>query len=200
MYLKLKNDLQHTGKTKLLRSFQAGEEGAFALVYEKYYAPLINFARKKTNNIQVAEDMVQDIFVHLYLHREVESNMEGYLYTALRRKIYNYWRHEMVKSNYQAYIEYKNESARESNVSEIVELKELEEELEKQIGMLPPQCRKIFRLKKEKHCSNNDIAEMLGISVKTVEAHMTKALKILRAHFDYYSFIGLLLTIYGAIG
>lgn len=198
MFITLQESHAHIAEEKLLASLRAKDEAAFAYIYKQYYPALINFARKKTNNIHAAEDMVQDIFVYLYLHADVESNLKAYLFTALRRKIYNYWRHEMVRSNYQAYIEYKG-TIQENNISEIVELKELKEDLEKQIEMLPPQCRKIFRLKKENHYSNKDVADMLGISVKTVEAQMTKALKMLRAHFDYYSFAGLMLTVYGLL-
>jgi len=196
----LKNTCQHTSEEELLLSLREGSEEAFAEIYEKYYLALINFARKKTNNIQAAEDMVQDIFVHLCLHRKIESNLEGYLYTVLRRKIYNYWRHEMVRCNYQAYVTFSSEPPQERDASSLAELKELQEDLEKQIGRLPPQCQKIFRLKKEQHFSNKAIAELLGISIKTVEAQMNKALKMLRTHLDYYSFIVLLLIIYGTLG
>ncbi len=129
------------------------------------------------------------------MHRDIQRNLEGYLFTALTRKIYNYWRHEIIHNNCEAAIEYKGVPA-ERDAAANMEYAELQQDLEQQIEKLPTQCQKIFRLKKESQYTNKEIAEHLGISVKTVEAQMTKALRILRTHFDYYSVAGLLLTVY----
>ena len=160
-----------------------------------YAHQLINFARTKTNNIQVAEDIVQDIFVYLYTHRSIETNIKTYLFQTLKRKIYNYWRHEIIRTNYQAHIEYKGTSVAD-DVSTVLEAKELYNQFEEHISTLPPQCQKVFRLRREHHLSNKDIADKLGITVKAVEAQITMAIKKLRPHFDQVSSIAVLLTIY----
>lgn len=168
----------------ILPIFNKGDETAFVLIYKTYYPLLIKRAIQRTIDEHVAEDMVQDIFIRMYEKRGVHSNIEGFLFTALERRIYSYWRHEIVHDRYSEIIQ-RIKSSYGNDVATYVEYKELKESLEKQLDKLPTQCQKIFRLKREEYLSNKEIAQQLNISIKTVEAQITKAMHILRAKFDY---------------
>lgn len=167
----------------LLNLFNEGDEEVYIEIYRQFYTPLINHARIKTGDLEVAEDLVQDLFVHLYFNRNIEKNIEGYLFIALKRRILNYWRHQKVKDLSQVHVVERNYSNVE-DMHQKVELKEFMEDLHTQVNYLPPQCQKVFKLKRADY-SNKEIATHLNISIKTVEAHFTKALSYLRSNLEY---------------
>ena len=142
--------------------------------------------------------MVQVIFIRMYEKHGVHSNIVSFLFTALERKIYSYWRHEIVHDRYSEIMQ-RIKSTYGNDVTAYVEYQELKESFEKQLGKLPTQCQKIFRLKREEYLTNKEIAQQLNISTKTVEAQITKAMHILRAKFDYEK-VFLLLALLATVG
>lgn len=166
-----------------LSLFNEGDEEAYIEIYRQNYTPLINHARIKTGDVAVAEDLVQDLFVHLYFNRNIQKNIEGYLFIALKRRILNYWRHQKVKDFFQVEVAERND-VKLDDIHQKVELKEFMKDLQKQVYDLPPQCQKVFQLKRADY-SNKEIATQLNISTKTVEAHFTKALSSLRSNLEY---------------
>jgi RNA polymerase sigma-70 factor (ECF subfamily) len=187
----------HT-EAELIASLREGNDKAFARVYHKYYGPLLNSAFRKTNNAALAEDLVQDVFLQLYIKKDISSSIEGYLFTSLRNKIISSWRKSLSRNKHITALESRAEPVI-NDTGTSVELKEIKAALSDEVAKLPPNCRKVFVLSREYHLSNKEIAERLGISVNTVEQHMRKALRLLRTNLTDYALKGwLLLVLYEA--
>lgn len=176
----------------MIASLREGSDKAFALVYHKYYGLLLNNAFGKTNDAALAEDIVQDVFLQLYIKKDISSSIEGYLFTSLRNKIISSWRRSLSRNKHIAALERRTEPAT-NDTDTSVALKEIKAALSDEVAKLPPHCRKVFVLSREHHLSNKEIAEKLGISVNTVEQHMRKALRLLRTNMAHYALKGWLL-------
>lgn len=143
---------------------------------------MLNIAHKKTGNLQASEELVQDIFLALYKQipaLQDDTRLDGYLFIALKNRVLNYHRQQLsLFKKQQALLQ--QPPANDSAVS-LLEVKELQAKLDAKIRALPAQCRAVFLLSRENQLSNKEVAEKLNISVNTVEQHMRKALRILRA-------------------
>lgn len=169
----------------LITSLREGDEAAFATVYKKYYGPLLNNAFKKTNDVGLAEDLVQEVFLQLYTKKDITTSIEGYLFTSLRNKIISNWRKALSRDKYVAALAQKPQQTT-NDISWDIELKEIKTALSTEIAKLPPKCRKVFILSRKYQLSNKEISERLNISVNTVEQHMRKALRLLRANLEHF--------------
>lgn len=144
--------------------------------------PLTAIAYNKTGDREVAEELVQESFISLYKHRDsIEENtsIKAYLYVILKNKITDYYRLEVMQQRYADYI-VQHASAEPMSPLVYVETRELEKILKDAIAALPPKCQEVFRLSRESYLSDKEIAAQMGISVKTVEQHKGKALRLLR--------------------
>jgi RNA polymerase sigma-70 factor (family 1) len=182
----------------LLSLWRNGDERAFEMIYSRHFIRLLNLAYKKTGHMEASQELVQDVF--LSLHRQLptlqeHTVLENYLFIATRNRIFNYHRQLLLQLKKEAML--RNQLPVESGDSqETLELKELETRLRAKIQELPQQCRTVFLLSRDEQLSNKEVAERLQISVNTVEQHMRKALRILRASFnDELSLMLLLLVL-----
>ncbi|MDE1192685.1 MAG: RNA polymerase sigma-70 factor [Arachidicoccus sp.] len=180
-------DLDTDVSESLMHSFRAGDENAFASLYALYYVRMVNHARRKINIFSIAEDLVHDVFIYLHEHRDIQTNPEAYLFKALRNRIYDYWRHQLVKGRVEESL-FQQMTPYSADELTALELSEAEANITNAINQLPEQCRKVFLMSRKDELTYKEIAERLGISVKTVEAHISKALKYLREHLDYQLF------------
>jgi RNA polymerase sigma-70 factor (family 1) len=126
---------------------------------------------------------VQEVFLSLYHRRDelqTTSSLKSYLYTALQNKIYNHYQKELTRRQHEqaAGGHLKIVS---NDLSEEYESKELEQQIHEKIMKLPPQCRKVFLMSREEQLPYKEIAKQLNISVNTVDQHIQKALRMLRA-------------------
>jgi RNA polymerase sigma-70 factor (family 1) len=175
---------------ELVQRWLKGEEYAFDILYKRYAIRLLNTAFQKTNCRETSREFVQDVFMELYIHRDtlqLDTSLQPYLFTILRNKIYNYYRHLLVQQKYNQHISYLGEE-REREPGEVVENKELRNKVDSVIQHLPPQCKAVFLLRKDGQLSNKEIAQRLNISVNTVEQHIRKARSVLRKSMNDYEF------------
>ena len=169
------------------------DKEAFTVVYHKYHHYLYSLAFRYLKDVELAEDAVQHVFVKLWdsaRYIDVGINMKNYLYTMTKNFVLNQIRDnkEMISLNYEnAQIEITDES---SDVVSIMEDKQLLSLLYEGIQHLPPQKKEICHLKIDENKSNQEIAEVMGISVNTVKSHYQESVKMLR---DYFQKIKLLL-------
>jgi len=143
---------------------------------------LTAIAYNKTGDREVAEELVQESFINLYKHKDAlaaNTSVKAYLYIILKNKITDYYRLEVMHQRYADYI-VKHTSASPMSPLVYVETRELEQLLKDAIADLPPKCQEVFRLSREEYLSDKEIAAQMGISVKTVEQHKGKALRLLR--------------------
>lgn len=162
------------------------DKTVFDFVFSYYYTGLCAYTRRWVKDSDVAEDLVQDFFVKLWTNSsniEITSSLKSYFFTSVKNRAVNYLKHVKIKEKFgdQAL----NGSTEEYSNWEFTE-PELTEIIEKGMQKLPPRCREIFILSRFEGKDNRQIAEMLGISKRTVELQISNALKILRTELKDY--------------
>lgn len=175
---------------KFISNAKSDDELAFELLFRKYYLRLCGFANKFIANAAESEEIVQDVFLNIWNKRDqlnLKSEIKPYLFKSVQNLCYNFLEHRKVADNYYAVIElvYKNQ-AEEFNTYESVLYNEFQTKSEAAIESLPDQCKKIFRMSREEGLKYIEIAEKLGISVKTVETQMSRALSKLKVELKDY--------------
>ncbi len=171
---------------ELLRLTQQKNEQAFAILYERYYLSLYKKAYLRIPHQARVEEIIQDVFVNLWQKAEsldTEGNIRAYLYATLRNKILHELRTESNRIFYMKKLkELGLEREKDKPTLQKIYAKETEATIQEIIMTLPPQCRKAFKLSRFEGLSYKEIAEQMQISVNTVEKHIGKALRVLRAN------------------
>lgn len=160
----------------------------FDAFFNELYPPLVIFAQKYIVNIHECEGIVQDVFVK-YWHNVQDSkkakiDQKAYLYRSVYNKCIDKIRHNSVE---QKRIKgYLNSQDEYTDIKDLIAESELKLKIEKSINKLPNQCRKIFLMSREGELTYKQIAQELDISVKTVEAHIGKALRHIRKQLSEF--------------
>lgn len=163
---------------------QQGDTLAFDEMYEKYWAKLYAFAYNRLREKEACEEIIQDIFVSLWANREnlqITSSLSGYLFQAVKYQMLNFMKSTQVRNSYIDSFNHFRDALFDDSTNEQMALNDLKMMLEKSIEELPDKCQEVFRLSRIHHLSIQEIALQLNISHKTVENHLTKALKHLRS-------------------
>ena len=158
------------------------DEAAFEQVFKFYFKALHAYAFAILKDEMAAEEMVQNVFLKLWERTEtltIQGSIAAYLYRAVYHESLNYLKHQKVKSAYQLHVSYRMKD-QSDNASKKLSLQELEGRLQTAMNELPEQCRTIFQMSRFEELRYREIADRLGISLKTVENQMGKALKLLR--------------------
>ncbi len=166
---------------KLFSLVKNKDERAFDELYKRCSPVLIEAASKRLQCRESAKDIVQDLFLSIYLKRntlEFKVSLRAYLCQALKYKMMNVMRSRIVREKYNKNVFFVDYSKNDFALS--LEAKECMERIEVGLNKLPTKCRTVFELSRNENLSYKDISGGLGISVSTVEKHITKALKVLR--------------------
>lgn len=181
--------------TALQQRLSRGDETAFQETFELYFKVLVLFATKFSLDKETAEDLVQDVFVKLYEQKErlqFHSSLKAFLYQSVRNRCIDMIRSSKTREKH--HVEIKAGAELEGLNSEDLMLQsELEEKIYHSIGQLPEQCQIIFRMNRFEGKKNQEIAEELNISKRTVETQISKALKRLRE--DIYPYLKTLILV-----
>jgi RNA polymerase sigma-70 factor (ECF subfamily) len=175
------------------------KDGVLDGIYLEYYAVLLRYAYTFLHDQVLAEEMVHQVFLKALEKKEpltIHTSIKAYLYRAVYNECLNYIKHQRIKSEFEEHsLKSMNQYAETPSVQ--LQFSELEKQLSKAINELPEQCRIIFQLSRFEELKYTEIAAQLGLSVKTVETQMSRALKKLRVQLaDYLPLIiGILLTI-----
>ncbi len=167
----------------LIALLKSGDRVAFGAVFEKYAARLYRFSFHFFRNEADAEEIVQETFLKIWETREridVQQHFNTYLITIAKHQIYDVIKHKFVEQKHHQRI-FENSLTSYSIEDDFV-LQNLMELLLSCIEQLPPQQREVMLLR-NKGLNNQEIAEKLDLSVRTVETHVSHALKILRTYF-----------------
>lgn len=169
----------------LIEAIIKNDKSAFEVFFKRYYGPLVNYIRTHTHDLQLAEDIVQQVFTNLWSDRhniKIETSAKGYLYTVSYRAYIDYYRKAKQKKIF--FGELKEKTLRNS-ISEDNELtNERVKRLKAIIETLPPRCKEILLLNKMTGLKYKEISEQLNISKKTVEAQMRVAYIKIREGFN----------------
>jgi RNA polymerase sigma-70 factor, ECF subfamily len=166
----------------LLQRLKEGDVRALEVIFNQHYGNLCRYLLLLFKNQLLVEHIAQDIFVYLWENREsieIKSSLEAYLYSAGRYKALNQVRNANRRATLNQFIT-ENQDNEDKTSGSILEMKELEQIINKAISTLPERCQQIFRLSREEEMSYKEIAQLLDISVNTVENQIAIALKKLR--------------------
>ncbi len=160
----------------------ADNEAVFEILYKKYFRELHAYAFTFSKDWDVAEEIVQTTFMKLWEKNEtieVGASIKSYLYMSVYHSSLNYLRGQKVQQQYETKTAHlmKDQS---HDATQKLAMNELEIFLQKALSKLPEKCRAIFHLSRFEELKYQEIADQLNISIKTVETHMGKALRILR--------------------
>ncbi len=167
---------------------------AFRKLFDSYYKLLYAYARKFVHD-DIANDAVQDLFASIWQKSDslnITTSLQNYLISGVRNNCLHWLEKQKVRNKFvndsvvQMAIDEINFYANSGDSYQSLVEVELQGEIEKAVLKFPPQCQKVFAMSRTKGKKNKEIAEELGISVKGVEKHLTKALKILKEDLKDY--------------
>lgn len=172
---------------EVIVSIKSGDKKAFEKLFYEHYQMLVRYAFTYMKDHDIAEEVVQDIMVKFWEKRAElpdDVKVKPYLFRMTGNHCLNVLKHEKVKLQHQTETVANGISM--SDGFEVIASNELNTEIKKAIADLPEQCGKVFLLSRDEGLSYKEIAESLDISVKTVENHVSKALKLLREALKPY--------------
>lgn len=170
----------------LLERLKAGDRKIFTQLFDYYYSSLVIFADRYLHNQESAEDIVQSVFVKMWENREALKavSIRFHLVNSVRNSCLDVIRKSGTREKYIQRQLHQSFHAGEDFWAE----SELKEMIETAIGKLPPKRREIFMLSRFEGLNSKEIAQKLQLSQRTVETHITHALKILRKELKDYLF------------
>jgi RNA polymerase sigma-70 factor (family 1) len=189
-------DFTTLGEDELINLLRQDKLGAFREIYTRYWKQLYADAYKRLKNKEMAEEIVQEVFTSLWHKRgalNITQTLGGYLFTSVSNLVIDQYRKDLVRARYKESFKLVY-SETDNSTEDAILVKELEHTIEHEVNSLPDKCRSVFELSRVEHKTNKEIASELGISEKTVEHHITKALKHIRVGLgNYLSVIVILL-------
>jgi len=174
------NSLRSLSDAELTDLLRSGDRAAFTQIYERYWKLLLRSAFQATGDREESMDICQTLFLwlwenHTTLH--IATSLKGYLLTAVKYKIANLIR----QGKYQVTsIDSLQEADAPLYAEMAIEIKELKNLIDQLINELPERCREVFLLSRDEQLSHRQIADQLGVSERTVDAHISTALRKLK--------------------
>ncbi len=159
---------------------------AYKYLFELYYKELYFFARKFLENREVAEEIVQDVFIALWENKDlpdIHTSLKSYLYTSIKNRSINYLKSKINNIKFVSI---------ESTLSENhiladdqpLELEELDELIQKAVSSLPPRCKEMFHLSRNSKMTYQEIADALNVSKETVKSQISDAIKKIKTYLN----------------
>lgn len=192
------NNLENQSDEALLELLKEENRPAFNVLYKRHWKKLYHTANKRIKDPEAAEEIVQDLFTSLWLNRyklNIHTSFESYLHSSVRYLIIACFQKQLKKLRFEEGFSRANTIA-DTTTEDAIVTNDLLSLLNRKVYTLPEKCRSVFELSRKDHKTNKEIAATLGISEKTVENHMTRALKILRLSFSAICVTGMVLISY----
>ena len=170
----------HTDES-LLELFRNQPEQAIEILFREYYPDVCRAVMRIIPDAAIAEDIAQDVFFELWRKRNIlniNASFGAYLRRAARNKSLNYIRDRKINPEGEDQLPHRSEAQTDANRK--LEVQDLQNSIDQAINDLPERCRQIFSLSRYEDLSYQEIADQLGISIKTVENQISKALRLLR--------------------
>lgn len=185
---------------EIVQKIISGDESSFEEVYRFYYPRLNYFSKQYLFDSEASKNIVQDVFTELWDKRQTlrrDTNLNAWLFTVTKNKSLKVINQLNSKHNYDNFIlarqlEANYKSLTDFNTNNLV-FDELQAQIQSSLEKLTPACRKVFEMSRFADKKNREIAEELNLSLKTVEAHISKALRTLKADLkDFLPFFYIL--------
>lgn len=171
---------------KVVELLRVGDIEAFEKVFFTFADRLYYFAFRYLRNQHDAEEIVQDVFVKLWENRanlNVQLSFSGYIFTIARNTIFNQNRKKVNEQAYQEYVKVFLDNSTSKTEDDLI-YSDIKAIVDKVVEDLPPQRKLIYKMSREKGLSYREIAQELGLSERTIEAHIRLALKTLTKVLD----------------
>ncbi len=184
----------------LIEGLREGDVKIYDYLFHLYYSGMVVFVEKYIPDRAVAEDIVQEFFVKLWANRErlrIMNGLKAYFFTSLKNRCIDHLRHEATKGKAEKQLLEKLQEV--NNEQNLLIESELLAQINAAIEKLPPVCREIFVLNRFDGLKPAEIAEIKGISIRTVETHIGKALKMLRKELSAYLPASLIAILLGSL-
>lgn len=168
--------------------FDWNTERGFEALFRELYSPLFRYACGMLSDDMQREEVVQEVFLKLWQQRDqiaITTNIRAYLYRAVHNQAVNIINRAKVEQKYQQFARHRTPDY-ETSPAHKLQAGELQQRIVSVLASIPEKCRTIFHLSRQEELSYKEIAQRLGLSIKTVENQMGKALKILRTELKDY--------------
>lgn len=175
-----------------IAALKKGEKKAYEQIYSDFFGVLYHLCLHYLHDEKVAEEIVQDSFMKLWEIRSTlneQFNVKSFLYTVTKNNSLNYLRNQKVSMKHlenMKYLEMQFNYEALERLGDYIRFEELRNKIEESIAKLPPEIIETFQLSRFEELSYKDIASRQEISIKTVEARISKALRILRVELKDY--------------
>lgn len=182
-------DKQMVDERELVVRLIDGDEDAFCELYAAYKNRLLYFAMKFVKSREFAEDIFQDAFTVVWQSRRFinpDTSFSSYLYTIVRNRVLNQLRDMSNEDQLKEHILSQAVDASNDTKSEIL-LNDLKEIIGRALEQLTPRQREVFKMSRDLQMSHKEIADALGVSVNTVQEHISVSLKVIRSYLTKYS-------------
>lgn len=177
--------MNYTDQKTLIQSLKKGEQQAFIYIVNHYSKRLYGYALTLSNDRVQAQDIIQNIFLRIWEKRDtidVRTSLQNYLFRGVYNEFLNLYKKQkstmILEQKYFKSLEKATIEPNENNLKKVFEKMTIE------IQKLPPKCREVFTLSRKEGLTNMEISIYLDLSIKTVEAHITKAFSILKKNLD----------------
>lgn len=179
----MKSDNKH-----LVAGLRKGDPESYKALFQMFYVKFVNFVDCIIRDEDSAKDIVQEAFAKVWASREKlneELSIENYLYVIVKRLMLNHIRdNKKFQDSLNADLQELTQISREGGVEDIVIAREAKTVIDLTVASMPPQRRKAWLLSREKGLSNKEIADAMGLSVRTVDRHLSMALSEIRKKFS----------------
>ena len=175
-----------------IAALRKGEKKAYEVVYNEFFGVLYHLCLNYLHDEKVAEELVQDTFMKLWEIRETlndQINLRNFLYTITKNNCLNHLRNQKISLKHQEnmkYLEMQFNYEALEKLGNYLQFEELGKKIEDAISKLPAEVTETFKLSRFEELSYREIADRQGISIKTVEARISKGLRILRVDLKDY--------------
>lgn len=173
---------------QILTQIKFGDIVAFKELFDAVYLELYFYCRKYISDSEQIKDLLQNVFLRFWEKRaeiEIHTSLKAYLYRSAHNECINYLRSvsQMDCSDFSS--AYENRYSEET-VQSNLQILDMESIIHQTIEELPPQCQHIFRLSRQEGLKNQEIADLLNLSVRTIDTQIYRALKILKSRLRDY--------------
>ncbi len=180
------NPEQRSSENEFILRIKSGDSTAFEEFFFTHCQPLIRFAHRFINDVTLAEDIIQDVFLKIWSNRQQLNprlNIKSYLYVAVKNKALKQLRHQQIRRKVDEKLQFS--LPRIPTPEEIFDTGEIESTVLQAMEELPDKCRLIFSMNRFDRLTYSEIAEILDLSVKTIETQMGRALFYLRKRLNH---------------
>lgn len=166
----------------LIQKIRKGNQAAFATIFSLYYKDLVVFSFSYTRNMEVAEELVQDLFVRLWEKHtslDITSSLKAFLLKSVQNACFNWIKHHAMVQKHSMILA-KSMLLADEETEHYILHSDLQNRLNEALEKLPEEQREVFRLNRLDQLRYEDIAQKYGVSIRTIEVRMAKALQFLR--------------------